>query len=221
MTPESQSRRTRELCALAPVIPVLVVPDAAGAVDLATALIGGGLPVLEVTLRSDAALPAIRAMAGVPGGHVGAGTVLSATDVYRAKEAGATFCVAPGLTDALVAACEDAALPLLPGVATPTEAMIARDHGYDMLKLFPAEVVGGVALLRALNGPLPMLSFCPTGGITADNAGSYLSLPNVLAVGGSWVAPDADQRAGNWTAIGDRARVAARLREGTSRKSGA
>ncbi len=168
MTPEAQSVHTRALCGLAPVIPVLVVRDVALAADLGRALIAGGLPVLEVTLRSDAALDVICAMAALPGGHVGAGTVRTADDVHRARDAGATFAVSPGLTDALVRACEDAALPLLPGIATATEAMRADDHGFDMLKLFPAEAVGGIPLLKSLAGPLPHLSFCPTGGITAS-----------------------------------------------------
>lgn len=211
MTPETQSARMRQLCALAPVIPVLVITDAGTAPDLGRALVAGGLPVLEVTLRSDAALPAIRALAGLEGAHVGAGTVLSADDVARAKDAGATFAVSPGLTDAIALAAEDAGLPLLPGAATASEAMRARDLGYDMFKLFPAEAVGGAALLKALHGPLPQLSFCPTGGITVDNAALYLALPNVPCVGGSWIAPEADQRARDWPAIEARARAAARL----------
>ncbi|MBV0891583.1 bifunctional 4-hydroxy-2-oxoglutarate aldolase/2-dehydro-3-deoxy-phosphogluconate aldolase [Paracoccus sp. Z118] len=211
MPPETQSARMRQLCALAPVIPVLVITDAGTAPDLGRALVAGGLPVLEVTLRSDAALPAIRALSGLKGAHVGAGTVLSADDVARGKDAGATFAVSPGLTDAIARAAEDAGLPLLPGAATASEAMRARDLGYDMLKLFPAEAIGGAALLKALHGPLPQLSFCPTGGITVENAPRYLALPNVPCVGGSWIAPEADQRARDWPAIEARARAAAKL----------
>ncbi|WP_136651754.1 bifunctional 4-hydroxy-2-oxoglutarate aldolase/2-dehydro-3-deoxy-phosphogluconate aldolase [Paracoccus aeridis] len=214
MTRPTRSDRTRQLAGLAPVIPVLVIPDAGLAADLGRTLIGAGLPVLEVTLRTDGAFDAIRAMADLPGGHVGAGTVLTADDARRARDNGATFAVSPGLTDAIVAACDEIDLPLLPGVATASEAMAAREYGFDMLKLFPAEAVGGRALLKALSGPLPQLSFCPTGGITPETAPDYLTLPNVACVGGSWIAPEADQRARDWTAIGARARAAAGLTRG-------
>ncbi|WP_282028661.1 bifunctional 4-hydroxy-2-oxoglutarate aldolase/2-dehydro-3-deoxy-phosphogluconate aldolase [Paracoccus marcusii] len=212
MTPQDQSRQTKALCQLAPVIPVIVIKDVAHAEGLARALVAGGLPVLEVTLRSDAALDAIRAMSGVAGGHVGAGTVLTPDDAKRAKDAGASFAVSPGLTDRLIAACEDLALPLLPGAVTASEVMRASDAGFDMLKFFPAEAVGGAPALKSLAGPLPRISFCPTGGVTPQNAGSYLSLPNVICVGGSWIVTDADMAAGNWQAIEDRARTAAALR---------
>ena len=214
MTPELQSRQTKALCQLAPVIPVIVIRDAASAADLARALIAGGLPVLEVTLRSDAALDAIRAMAKVEGGHVGAGTVLSPDDAKRAKDAGATFAVSPGLTDRLIQACADLELPLLPGTVTASEVMRAADAGFDMLKFFPAEAVGGAPALKSLAGPLPKVSFCPTGGVSPQNAHSYLSLPNVICVGGSWIVTDADVAAGNWQAIEDRARTAAALPRG-------
>ncbi|TGN49647.1 bifunctional 4-hydroxy-2-oxoglutarate aldolase/2-dehydro-3-deoxy-phosphogluconate aldolase [Paracoccus liaowanqingii] len=214
MTPELQSRRTKALCQLAPVIPVIVIRDAAHAADLARALIAGGLPVLEVTLRSDAALDAIRAMSAVEGGHVGAGTVLTPDDAKRAKDAGATFAVSPGLTDRLITACADLELALLPGTVTASEVMRALDAGFDMLKFFPAEAVGGAPALKSLAGPLPKVSFCPTGGVTPQNANSYLSLPNVVCVGGSWIVTDADAAAGNWQAIEDRARTAAALPRG-------
>lgn len=214
MTPARQSQKTRELCQLAPVIPVIVIHDAAHAEALASALVTGGLPVLEVTLRSDAALDAIRAMARVEGGHVGAGTVLTPDDAKRAKDAGAKFAVAPGLTDRLIAACADLDLPLLPGAATATEVMRANDAGFDMLKFFPAEAVGGAPALKSLAGPLPRTSFCPTGGVSPTNARDYLSLPNVMCVGGSWIVTDADMASGNWQAIEDRARTAAVLRHG-------
>ncbi|MBU3030659.1 bifunctional 4-hydroxy-2-oxoglutarate aldolase/2-dehydro-3-deoxy-phosphogluconate aldolase [Paracoccus marinaquae] len=213
MTPAQQSQQTRALCNLAPVIPVIVIRDAARAADLARALVSGGLPVLEVTLRSDAALDAIRAMAGVEGGEVGAGTVLTPDDAKRAKDAGAKFAVSPGLTDRLIAACEDLALPLLPGTVTASEVMRAADAGFDMLKFFPAEAVGGAPALKSLAGPLPKISFCPTGGVSPGNAASYLSLPNVVCVGGSWIATDADVANGNWSAIEDRARTATALRQ--------
>ncbi|MGZ3217370.1 bifunctional 4-hydroxy-2-oxoglutarate aldolase/2-dehydro-3-deoxy-phosphogluconate aldolase [Paracoccus sp. T5] len=214
MTPQIQSQQTKALCQLAPVIPVIVIKDAAQSEGLARALVTGGLPVLEVTLRSDAALDSIRAMSGVQGGHVGAGTVLTPDDAKRAKDAGAKFAVSPGLTDRLIAACEELELPLLPGVVTASEVMRAADAGFDMLKFFPAEAVGGAPALKSLAGPLPRVSFCPTGGVTPQNAGSYLSLPNVICVGGSWIVTDADVAAGNWQAIEDRARTAAALPRG-------
>ncbi|SMO49004.1 bifunctional 4-hydroxy-2-oxoglutarate aldolase/2-dehydro-3-deoxy-phosphogluconate aldolase [Paracoccus laeviglucosivorans] len=212
MTPEIQSQKSRALCELAPVIPVLVVGDAARAEGLATALVAGGLPVLEVTLRTPAALDVIRAMAKVPGGHVGAGTVLTPDDAKRARDAGASFAVAPGLTETLVRACDDIDLPLLPGAVTASEVMRAMEFGYRMLKFFPAEAAGGAKSLKSLAGPLPQVSFCPTGGVTPQNAPDYLSLPNVICVGGSWISPDAEVAAGNWSAIEARAREAASLR---------
>lgn len=214
MTPEIQSQKTRALCQLAPVIPVIVIKDAAHAADLARALVAGGLPVLEVTLRSDAALDSIRAMSRIEGGHVGAGTVLTPDDAKRAKDAGASFAVSPGLTDRLIQACADLDLPLLPGAVTASEVMRASDAGFDMLKFFPAEAVGGAPALKSLAGPLPRVSFCPTGGVSPQNANSYLSLPNVVCVGGSWIVTDADVAAGNWQAIEDRARTAAALPRG-------
>ncbi|MDP5306456.1 bifunctional 4-hydroxy-2-oxoglutarate aldolase/2-dehydro-3-deoxy-phosphogluconate aldolase [Paracoccus spongiarum] len=214
MTPAQQSQQTRTLCNLAPVIPVIVIRDAARAADLARALVTGGLPVLEVTLRSDAALDSIRAMSAVEGGHVGAGTVLTPDDARRAKDAGASFAVSPGLTDRLIDACAELDLPLLPGAVTASEVMRAADAGFDMLKFFPAEAVGGAPALKSLAGPLPKISFCPTGGVSPGNALSYLSLPNVVCVGGSWIVTDADMAAGNWAAIEDRARTATALRQG-------
>jgi 2-dehydro-3-deoxyphosphogluconate aldolase/(4S)-4-hydroxy-2-oxoglutarate aldolase len=192
-------------------VPVLVLHDAADAAPLARALIAGGLPVLEVTLRTPAALDAIRAMAQVPGGHVGAGTLITPEDVRAAKEAGATFGVSPGATDALLEACEAHDLPLLPGAATASEAMRLLERGYDMLKFFPAEAAGGTAALKGIGGPLPQITFCPTGGINPDNAAAYLRLPNVICAGGSWVAPDALIKAGAWDEIEALARAASQL----------
>jgi 2-dehydro-3-deoxyphosphogluconate aldolase/(4S)-4-hydroxy-2-oxoglutarate aldolase len=183
------------------VIPVLVVHDVAHAVPLAEALVKGGLPVLEVTLRTPAALDAIRAMAGVTGGVVGAGTLLTPEDVKAAKEAGALFGVSPGVTDAIVDACEAEDLPLLGGVATVSEAMRMLERGYEVCKFFPAEANGGAAALKAFAGPLPQVSFCPTGGVTAKNAPDYLKLPNVLCVGGSWVAEASLLRDGRWDEV--------------------
>ncbi|WBU58308.1 bifunctional 4-hydroxy-2-oxoglutarate aldolase/2-dehydro-3-deoxy-phosphogluconate aldolase [Paracoccus sediminicola] len=213
MTPKTQSEQTRKLCELAPVVPVLVIEDAAQAADLAESLVRGGLPVLEVTLRTEAALDAIRAMAKVEGGHVGAGTVLTPEQVYRAKDAGASFAVAPGATETLIRACEDASLPLLPGAVTASEVMQAMEYGYDMLKFFPAETSGGAPALKALAGPLPAVSFCPTGGVTPENAPGYLALPNVVCVGSSWVASGQAVADADWAGIESRARTAAHLRQ--------
>ncbi len=146
------------------------------------------------------------------GGHVGAGPVLTADDVKRAKDAGASFAVSPGATERLVRACEDAELPLLPGSATASEVMRAMEWGYSMLKFFPAEAAGGAKMLKSLGGPLPQVSFCPTGGVSPANARDYLSLANVICVGGSWVSPDAEVAAGNWAAIEARAREARALK---------
>ena len=211
MTAAESSARSREICALAPVLPVLVVEDAAQARPLAEALVAGGLPALEVTLRTPAALAAIREMASVPGAVVGAGTLISPDDVVAARDAGARFGVSPGATESLLAACNAEGLSLLPGAATASEAMALMGKGYDMLKFFPAEASGGVSALKALGGPLPQLSFCPTGGINANNAGDYLALDNVPCVGGSWVAPAPLVAAGDWAAIEALARQAARL----------
>lgn len=213
MSPHEASKATRDICNLAPVIPVLVIEDAADAEPLARALVAGGLPVLEVTLRTPAALDAIRAMAQVPGGVVGAGTLLTPADVAAARAAGALFGVSPGVTPTLVASCEAEELPLLGGVATIGEAMAMLERGYDVCKFFPAEANGGAAALKAFSGPLPQMKFCPTGGITPDNALDYLALPNVLCVGGSWIAEPRLIRAGAWDEIEARARVAAGLKE--------
>jgi len=208
LTPEDASRRTRVICARAAVLPVLVIDDAADARPLAEALVAGGLPALEVTLRTPAALDAIRAMAAVKGGVVGAGTLITAQDVRAARDAGATFGVSPGATEELLAACEAEGLPLLPGAATVSEAMALLARGYDMLKFFPAEASGGAPALKAIGAPLPQIGFCPTGGITPGNAAGYLALPNVICAGGSWVAPAARVKAGDWAGIEALARAA-------------
>lgn len=209
--PRAASRRMRELAALAPVIPVLVIEEAARAIALGQALVAGGLPVLEVTLRTPAAAAAIRAMADLPGAVVGAGTVITPADVDLAVASGARFAVSPGATDELLAACEAAGLPLLPGAATASEAMRLAARGYDMLKFFPAGPAGGAKALAALAGPLPGISFCPTGGVSAENAPDYLRLATVPCVGGSWVAPKALIAAGDWAAIEALARQAREL----------
>ena len=211
LSPQDASRITRQICSLAPIIPVLVIDKVQSARPLAEALVSGGLPAIEVTLRTPAALDAIRAIAQVSGGHVGAGTLITPEDVRAAKEAGATFGVSPGSTDALLAACEAEGLPLLPGAATASEAMRLMDRGYDMLKFFPAEASGGVPALKAIGSPLPQIKFCPTGGISQQNAEAYLKLPNVLCAGGSWVAPKDLVEKGRWAEIEGLARTASSL----------
>ena len=211
MTPQQASLHARDIAALAPIIPVLVVDDVAHARPLAEALVAGGLPALEVTLRTPAALDVIREMAKVPGGVVGAGTLLTPADVQAAKEAGATFGVSPGATDKLLDACEEADLPLLPGAATATEAMRLLERGYTMLKFFPAEASGGAPALAAIGAPIPQVNFCPTGGVSMKNVADYLKLSNVICCGGSWVAPKAAVQAGDWDQIETLARAAAAL----------
>ena len=212
MTPAEQSRHAMEICGLAPVVPVLVIDDLADAAALARALVAGGLPALEVTLRTNAALDAIRAMAEVPGGVVGAGTLLTPADVKAAKAAGARFGVSPGVTEALLDACAEHDLPLLPGAATATEIMALLEKGYTVQKFFPAEQAGGAAYLKSIGAPIPQVRFCPTGGINLKNARDYLALPNILCVGGSWVAPKDAMARGDWAAITALAAEAVRLR---------
>lgn len=211
MTPAEQSRAAARICALAPVVPVLVINDVTRAAGLARALVAGGLPALEVTLRTPTALDAIRAMTEVEGGVVGAGTLLTPADVKAAKKAGATFGVSPGATDRLIGACEDEGLPLLPGAVTASEVMSLLEKGYDVQKFFPAESVGGASALKALGAPIPQVSFCPTGGISMANVADYLVLKTVLCVGGSWVAPADAVAAGDWGRIETLARQAAAL----------
>ena len=211
MTPEKASIEAEKICNLAPVIPVLVVNDPAIAQPLAKALVAGGLPALEVTLRTPAALEVIAEMAKVEGGVVGAGTLLSPKDVTDAIAAGAKFGVSPGATDTLLTTCEAVDLPLLPGAATSTEVMLLMERGYRVQKFFPAEANGGAGALKAIGAPLPQVRFCPTGGVTPANAPSYLGLSNTLCVGGSWVAPQALIDAGDWEGITDLARAAAAL----------
>ena len=211
MTPQEQSAATRAIGAQAPIIPVLVLDDAGSAPALARALVAGGLPALEVTLRTACALDAIRAMADVPGGIVGAGTLLTPADIRAAKDAGAKFGVSPGATPRLIAASVEIGLPLLPGAATASEVMALWEQGYDMLKFFPAEAAGGAPALKSIGAPIPQVAFCPTGGITPQNAASYLALPNVICAGGSWVAPKAMIASGDWAGIEALARAAAGL----------
>ena len=211
MDPYQASKETEKICQLAPVIPVLVVHDSDIAKPLAEALISGGLPVLEVTLRTQSALKVISEMAKVPGGVVGACTITKSIDAKDAINAGANFAVSPGSTDNILEACEQQKLPILPGAATSTEIMRLFDLGYSVQKFFPAEAIGGQAALKAIGGPLPNVKFCPTGGITINNAKGYLELENTLCVGGSWVAPKNLIENKDWKSITDLARTASKM----------
>jgi 2-dehydro-3-deoxyphosphogluconate aldolase/(4S)-4-hydroxy-2-oxoglutarate aldolase len=200
------------LLLLGPVVPVIVINDAALAVDLAHALVAGGIRVLEITLRTKAALAAIRQLRDqVPQAIVGAGTLCNPQQLEASVDAGAQFGVSPGLSAALAAAAQRASFTLIPGIATPSEAMQAEDYGFLVQKLFPAAAVGGIPLLKALAGPFPHLRFCPTGGIDAEHAAGYLALDNVLAVGGSWLTPAQALAQRDWTRISALAREASRL----------
>lgn len=204
---------TLELAAHGPVIPVIVLDRVADAVPLARALVAGGVRVLEVTLRTPAALACIEAIArAVPDAIVGAGTIRSAADARAAKAAGSVFGVSPGYTLAVGAACRDAGLPLLPGVATASEVMAAQADGLQFLKFFPATAAGGIPMLKALGGPFPDVVFCPTGGITPETAPQFLALPNVLVCGGSWLTPADAVAAGDWNRITQLSRAATALR---------
>ena len=197
---------------LQPVVPVLVIDNAASAVPLARALVKGGLKAIEITLRTDAALEAIRAVADeVEGAEVGAGTILNAKHYEAAVKAGSKFIVSPGTTLEILDAARRMPVPLLPGAATPSEVMALREEGYAVMKFFPAEQAGGAAYLKSLSSPLAGIQFCPTGGITPALALDYLALPNVVCVGGSWVAPKALVEAGDWDAITTLAAAAAAL----------
>ncbi|MCK5746245.1 MAG: 2-dehydro-3-deoxy-phosphogluconate aldolase [Oricola sp.] len=192
------------------VIPVIVLDDAKVAVPLAKALVAGGLPAIEITLRTDAALESIRRVAAeVPEALVGAGTILNAAQFDEAVAAGSKFIVSPGLTPELVEAANGSPVPLLPGAVTSSEIMAALEDGYSLLKFFPAEQAGGAAYLKSLSSPFGAVRFCPTGGVSAKNAPDYLSLPNVLCVGGSWVAPKDAVSGGDWDRITALAKEAA------------
>ena len=198
----------------APVIPVIVLTDIAQAVPLARALVAGGIRMLEVTLRTPAALACIEAIASeLPEAVVGAGTVRGAADAQAAARAGARFAVSPGYTRAVGQACRDLGLPLLPGVATGGEIMAAQDDGFAALKFFPALQAGGAAMLKAWNGPFGDVLFCPTGGVTTANAAEFLALPNVLCVGGSWLTPADAVARGDWARISQLAAEAVKLHQ--------
>ena len=201
------------LLGLAPVLPVVVIEDVADAVPLARALVAGGLPAIEVTLRTPVALEALRAIAGeVPGAVVGAGTVVTPGQVKECVEAGARFLVSPGWTELLLEAMQGSGVPFLPGVSTTSEVVALLERGVREMKFFPAQASGGTAYLRALAGPLPQARFCPTGGIGVDSAPDYLALPNVGCVGGSWMIPGDAVAARDWGRVEVLAREAAGLR---------
>jgi 2-dehydro-3-deoxyphosphogluconate aldolase/(4S)-4-hydroxy-2-oxoglutarate aldolase len=202
----------------APVIPVIVIHDLAHAIPLADALVAGGLPVLEVTLRTPAGLAAIEAMRkAVPEAIVGVGTLTEPAQFAAAARAGAQFGVSPGLTSALAEASRGVDYPYLPGVMTPGELLAAREMGFSCCKLFPAQQAGGTGMLKALNSVFPDVVFCPTGGVSLHNAPEFLALPNVLCVGGSWVAPDALVKSGDWIAIRKLAQEASALQRAAVR----
>ena len=213
MSIEQKQKQIEATLRLAPVVPVVIIHDARAAVSMARALVAGGVPAIEVTLRTPAALDAIRAIAEeVEGAVVGVGTVLSAKDLRAAHKAGARFAVSPGVSPGLLDAADDSELPLLPGVATAGEAMTLLERGYHHLKFFPAVPAGGHKLLGAWASPLPQIRFCPTGGISLANAPDFLNLPNVLCVGGSWLTPADKLDSGDWAGIERLAREAAALR---------
>ena len=198
----------------APIVPVMVIEDVKHAVPLARALVKGGLPVLEITLRTAAALDCIKAIvAEVEGAIVGSGTVLTPQQLRQSEKAGCIFAVSPGSTGKLLGAADDYEISLLPGAATASEAMALLEWGYALQKFFPAEQAGGAAYLASLSSPFPQIKFCPTGGITPALAPSYLNLPNVITLGGSWMAPKALVNEGKWDDIEKLAREAATLRK--------
>ena len=202
----------RSILALGPVMPVIVIDDAADAVPLAEALLTGDINAIEVTLRTSAAVEAMEQIAkNVPDMVIGAGTVLDGEQAAQARDAGAVFAVSPGATESLIYGCEEAGITLLPGAATASEAMQLYEAGFDVQKFFPAVPAGGAPFLKALSSPLPQVSFCPTGGITEGSAHEFLSLPNVLCVGGSWIASQADIRDKNWDKITKAAKAASKL----------
>ncbi|WP_430391905.1 bifunctional 4-hydroxy-2-oxoglutarate aldolase/2-dehydro-3-deoxy-phosphogluconate aldolase [Dyella sp. 20L07] len=213
MSIEQKQQQVEATLRLAPVVPVVIIEDARAAVPMARALVAGGTPAIEITLRTPAALDAIRAIAEeVEGAVVGVGTVLSAKDLRAAFKAGARFAVSPGVSPGLLDAADDSELPLLPGTATASEVMTLLERGYRHVKFFPAVPAGGHKLIGAWASPLPQMKFCPTGGISLANASDFLSLPNVVCVGGSWLTPADKLHSGDWAGIEQLAREAAALR---------
>ncbi|WEJ58142.1 bifunctional 4-hydroxy-2-oxoglutarate aldolase/2-dehydro-3-deoxy-phosphogluconate aldolase [Devosia sp. FJ2-5-3] len=202
----------RSILTLAPVVPVIILDDVSKARPLAEALVAGGLPILEVTLRTPNALKVMEEMAKVTGAIVGSGTVRNSVHMRASVDVGCRFMVSPGASPRLLDAADDVSIPLLPGIGTPTEAMAAAERGYSFLKFFPAEALGGAPVLKAFASPLPDITFCPTGGIDAVKAKTYLSLPNVICVGGSWVMPNDAIESGDFARIETLAREASALR---------
>lgn len=212
-TAPARQERLGDLLRLAPVIPVITLDRVEDAVPLARALVAGGLPLLEITLRTEAGHDGAAAIIqAVPEAVVGIGTVLTPDDLVRARDLGARYALSPGATPDLLDAAADGEMPFMPGVATASELMEALRRGLDVVKFFPAVPAGGTAALKALGGPFPKARFCPTGGVSEENAAAWLALPNVVVVGGSWLAPAADIRAGAWDRITERARRAAGLK---------
>lgn len=212
-SPQQRAARVDAMLSRAPVLPVLAIERLDDAVPLARALVEAGLPVLEVTLRTECALAAIaRIIAEVPGACVGAGTVINAADLAAVEAAGAAFAISPGATEALYVAAQHAAIPWIPAIATASELMRGLEHGHRRFKFFPAESSGGTAALRAFAGPFPQARFCPTGGIDAESAARYLALGNVMTVGGSWMVPADAAAARDWSRIAALAGRAAALR---------
>lgn len=213
MTMATSLSRAQAIVSAAPVVPVVTVEDPTAAVGLARALVAGGLPAVEITLRTARALDAIAAVAReVPDAIVGAGTILSEGQILEARDAGAKFLVSPGASERLALAAAAAPLPFLPGCATVSEAMTLAELGFGIVKFFPAEASGGVDFLKSVAPVLQHMKFCPTGGIDAEKAKRYLALPNVVCIGGSWVAPADAVAAGDWARITELARAAAQLR---------
>lgn len=203
----------KEVMTTSPVMPVMVINQLDQAVPLAKALVEGGLKVLEITLRTPVALDAIRRIkAEVPGAIVGAGTIINTETLQQALDAGAEFIVSPGVTDSVIEAAIASGVPILPGVITPSEVMKLLEKGITEMKFFPAEAAGGIPMLKSLGGPLPQVTFCPTGGVNPKNAPEYLALSNVACVGGSWMAPAELVDAGDWAEITRRAAEAAKLK---------
>ena len=212
----SRTDQLKELLGLAPVIPVITIERVEDAVPLARALVSGGLRLLEITLRTAAGRDAAAAIiAEVPEAVVGIGTVLTPQDLARSRDLGARFALSPGATPELLDAAAQSDLPFMPGVATASELMMALARGFDIVKFFPAVPAGGIAALKALAGPFPQARFCPTGGISEENAAEWLALPNVVVVGGSWLTPATEIRAGMWDRITERARRAVGFRGGS------
>ena len=209
MTQNNWKVNPKDVLQASPVMPVMVIQDADDAVDLAKALCAGGIRVLEITLRTSAAIECIRRISKeVPEAIVGAGTIINTQQLEAVAEAGAVFAISPGLTPTLLHAANQGNVALIPGIATLSELIMGMEYGYEYFKFFPAEAAGGIPMLKAIAGPIPQATFCPTGGISPHNYQAYLALPNVACVGGSWLVPADAVKTKNWNAITDLARAA-------------